>query len=56
MAEAVGDCVGSSVVASAVGAAVSVIFGLEEPQAPRVRVAAVMSAAAVRVRRVMVMV
>ena len=56
VAEAVGDGVGSSVVASAVGAAVSVVFGLEEPQAPRARVAAVMSAAAVRVRRVMVMV
>ena len=56
VAEAVGDCVGSAVVASAVGVVVSVVFGLEEPQAPRARVAAVMSAAAVRVRRVMVMV
>ena len=57
VAEAVGVGVGASVVASGAGAGVaSAFFGLEDPQAPRARVAAVITAAAVRVRRVMVMV
>ena len=54
-AVAVGDGVGEVVAASCVGEGAA-SFGLDEPQAPRAREAAVMRAAVVRVRRVMVIV
>ena len=53
-AVALGAWVGSAVAAAELGEAAG-SAGLEEPQAPRARVAAVITAAAVRVRRVVVM-